>query len=471
MHREASPYREVTPFDGDLLDDYISRAHEYHDKLVELGGRPTRSVLEQPTGKAIHLETEIRILDDHGELQGTIAADENLTLDHWTRESARFQEELEQWEGFRDYQSRMESKPLLRVAFDSGSTDLWLVETLTRLNDWREFQNYQQVKVGKAAMSTWSTTRYMARIRLQEAESDDPSSYKSDLTDGFEQLFTGKGALESSQTKLTWIKGQVSDLLSEACASSDASNRLQLQLELKLEEQAVAFDQELRRLEARTDPPLQSPRDSADSIQRICHWASEVTRLIDEHWEWKIFLKWRRMQPHAETTEDIDDSSSLRIWVDFVSYRRHELARVRSWTESWERLLLYNEHQVKTTSKEQGLAILEGTNVGIRADIHTFQQDIHSAELQLRSAEQLLVKLRLEESRTPPFQNTRQKKRRMSSRVLKNTAKKSVRKPRTLKERQVTALPNAISSRHRSPADRPTLRRSQRLKDKASTLA
>ena len=400
-HRHASTYREVTPFDDGLIDNYIRHAHEYHDTLIEMGGRPTRKVLLEPAGKAIYVEDEIRILDDHGKVQGTVALDENLTLYHWTKERARFEDELDRWKEFLKHQKERGPGPLLTITLDLEYTDQRLMEILIKLNVWRDFQYYQQVQVGRAAMLTWETTRDMEELMHEEASCNEPHlnrKIQCGLSTCFRQLFPQQQSLETSQMQLAWIKSQVPDILTEACASLDSDGHLQRQLEMKLEQQANAWNQELKNLEARLDPPLQSPHASAGSVPRICHWGSEITRLMDEHWEWKIFLKWRTNKPYAKqlaTVED-EDSSELRpglqIWVDYVSYRRYQLARTRSWVASWQRLQEEEESELENITMDQGLLLLMNVISGIKSDVQRFQQDIHRAELQVQSAEQQLAR-------------------------------------------------------------------------------
>lgn len=416
--RHAGPYREVTPFEEDWIEDYKSDAYEFHDTLVRMGGRATRPVLEEPAGKAIYEKDKFLIVDEKGELQCTVVPDANLTLHHWKSEHTRFEEELDRWRDFRNYQESMEHKPLLKTPFDQSNTDQRLIQILVRLNDWREFQYYyQRVKVGRALMSTWKTTRQMEKIMREEAASNQSSPYpeaQRQLNTCFKQLFPRQSDLEAAQTQLTWIESQVPEMLVEACASLEADFPLQQQLELKLERQANAFNQELKMLEAKPVPSLQSPRQSADIAERICHWGSEITRLMQEHEQWKIFLLWRKRQPSTEETANIvergssEQLSDLRIWRDYVYYRRYQLDRTRSWVAGWQRYHQSSENDMKTIAKDQWLFILENTVSNIRAYVEKFQQDINNIELQVRWAEQQLVELSSQRSSPAMIQMSQQ---------------------------------------------------------------
>ena len=400
-----------------MLEVYEHHAYDYHDTLIEMGGRPTRAVLQKPAWKAIYEKHQIRIVDVHGELECTLAPNENLTLHHWSEECSRFDEELERWNEFRDYQRNKELPPLLKTAFDSESTDQRLMKILIRLNDWREFQHYQQVKVGRATMLTWKITRAIEKIVRKEAISDNatPSheiSYELDTC--LDKLFRRQRDLETSEKQLTWIESQIPAILSEACASLESAHPLQRQLDIKLEQQVNAFYQELKILEARPDHPVQIACEPVGFAQKICHWGSEVSRLMHQLWEWKIFLKWRRMQPseskpaHLEEQESSERSSNLQIWVDYVTYRRFQLDRTRSWAASWQRLLKKDENEMKTAPKDLGLIFLQDSITMAREYVERFQQDIYTAESQVQLAEQQLAELSSEYSSSTIVQVTEQ---------------------------------------------------------------
>ena len=405
IYRLAAQDREVTPDEEDWIDDYKREAYEFHNLLLQMGGRPTRTVLEQPAWKAVYEKDEIRIVDDRGELQETVALCENLTLHHWRGEYFRFEEELDRWKEFRDYQQGMEHKPLLKTNIDPKTTDQRLIKILVRLNDWREFQHYQQVKVGRALMLVWKTTRRMKNIMDQEVASNGPDSnpeLQNGLATCFQQLFPRQTGLEASQMQLTWIESQIPGILMEAYVSLEDVFPLQQQFEMKLEQQADALNQELKNLEARPDFLMHSPHQSASLVQRICHWGSEITRLMGEHWEWKIFLKWRNNKPNIQNPAYVGEKESsgclsdLQIWVDYVSYRRYQLDRTRTWVASWERLQKLREDDLIITSKGPGLFMLEETISSIRASVQKFQQDVRNAEHQVQSAERQLARMSLQ---------------------------------------------------------------------------
>ena len=402
MYRDVAQDREATPTDEDMLEDYIRNAYKYHDLLLTMGGRPTRAVLKEPIGKAIYEHDEIRIVDDREELHDTIALHENFTVHHWIKECARFGEELDRWQKFRDYQQVTEFEPLLKASFDPENTDQRLVKILVGLNDWREFQYYQQAEIGRATVLTWKTTRHMESIMREEATSDEPTAspeVQNGLEICFRQAFPQQQTLETSQIQLAWAESQIPEILAEACSLLEAACPLQRQLEMRLEKQVNALNQELKSLEAKPDCLMHAPHQSAGLAQRIAHWGSEMTRLMAEHWEWKMFLAWRETKPYTEKSTKNGEQetngrlSDLQIWVDHVAYRKYQLDRTRSWVAGWVRLQRLRENDINTTPRDQGLFILENTISQIQAYVKKFQQDIHTAELQVRSAEQHLAEL------------------------------------------------------------------------------
>lgn len=367
-----------------------------------MGGRPTRKVLEEPAGKAVCGDNEIHIFDEHGEPQGAVALDEDLTVHHWKTECVRFEEELDRWKEFRDFQPDMEGYPLLQCTFDPGDTDQRLVNILVRLNDWREFQYYyQRMKVGDALMLTWQGMRDMKKIMDEEAMPEDFTSSSKiawRLVECLQKTSTRLRDLNTSQKQLAWIESQILEILTESCSSLEADPLLHRQLEMKLEQQANTFNQELENLEARPLRSLQPPHQSARSDQRIRHWGAETTRLMQEREEWKIFLRWRKGQLSTEEAiiiagqEPSERLSDLRIWTDYVSYRRYQRDRSQGWVAGLQMLLKIRENKMNTTPRNQ-LSMLEAAISWLRADVEKFQLDVHTAELKVRSAEEQLAEL------------------------------------------------------------------------------
>ncbi|CAD6563769.1 MAG: hypothetical protein ASARMPREDX12_000055 [Alectoria sarmentosa] len=399
----AEPYREVTPFGQDMTEEYRETAYEYHDTLVEMGGRPTRSVLDKPVGKVVYKKKEgvINILDEHGKLTCTLEHDMSPMHHHWTKESSRFEEELDRWKEFQGYQRKNPHLSPLNTSFDLRDVDLSLKAILLRLNEWREFEVYHQCKVNDALMSTWASRQALTKLFQEKATSDLAGSkpnIQSMIDRLLERLFPRQMALDACQKQLTCIESQAFEILSEASASLEGAPLLCLQLEKKMEEQANAVYQDLELLEARPSRPAQASFPTATYVQRILHWKSETSRLLKERREWKIFLKWRRNQASASTSVSTKERqpnsghADPALWFDYVTYQKSQLDKAWSWVECWRGLQRSTEKQIETLTKA-GIPTLGGSIESIEQYVERFQQDVHTAEAQLRSAQQYFAEL------------------------------------------------------------------------------
>ena len=413
-HRDRTRCREETPFYEDMIDYFEGAAYDYHDTLVKLGGRPTRPVLEKPAGKAVYKEKEgrIDIIDENGKLTCTLGYDMSPIYHHWTEECSRFEKELDRWKEFQDYRRNNPQLLPLETAFDVSGTDQPLKEMLARLNEWRIFQVYHQDKVNTALMSTWRNERVLGHL-FREEEMSDPleqlfqeepfsdrsiSEIQSEIGTWLEQLYPGQLALEASQKQLMCIENQGFEMLSEICASLEGMPLLCQKLEKKILDQTNRVYQELQLLEARPSLVAQVSSNTASFDQRVHHWNSETSRLLKELLEWKVFLKWRKRQANADTLVTAEEQvlsgrhMDSAIWLDYVTYRKTEVDKARSYVGCWQRLRKSEEKSLEYR-KKAGIPTLGGSVESIQKDVERFQRDVGAAEAQLRSAQQQLTDL------------------------------------------------------------------------------
>ena len=425
--RDASPYREVTPFENDLTDDYKESAYRYHGTLIEMGGRPTRSVLEEPVWKAVHKSEEgiIELIDEHGKRECTLQDDICPINYHWGEESTRFEQELDRWKLFQNYQRTHAHLPPLKTAFDLTDAGEPLKVILVRLNEWREFEVYHQCKVNDTLMATWRIRSALQRLFLEEEALDPAAStleIQQQIGRWLDQLFWKQTCLDAAQKQLTCIENQNFEMLSEASASLENSTLfLCQQLERKMEEQTTGVWQELELLGARPSRPAQAA-STAPCVQRILHWKLETSRLLKDHREWKIFLKWRRHVANSSTSVNMDEQPSDEphldpaLWFDNVRYRQNELVKAKSWVVCWRRL------QRSIMKKEQkriqaGEPIVGGSNETAQEYVERFEEDVCTAKARLRLAQQQLAELTLQQDPSAPPDLTQQSlKREPSSR-------------------------------------------------------
>ena len=405
MHQitDTKIYRNVSPLEDERIDFYRNCAYEDHEALIELGGRPTREVLEKPAWTTVKEKGGNRNVTFHD--YGNVALNRNLMIQHWSKESEYFDGELTRWKDFRTHQQIAANHGWLKIEFDPNATDPRLANILVKLNDWREFQNYQQMEVSRYALSV---RRHLKRIVGDETVSVEAASPPNlqFLTDrSLDRFFGLQMALESSETLLTWVEGQIPEILVETSATLEDNTLLQQKLEIDLAQQAHAFHQKLLSLEARPNRSVQTPGHSLGFTRRMCHWGLETTRLMKDLWEWRVFLKWRRTKLYKSGTSNLKRQASNRlsshaqVWVDFVAFRKYELDRTRNWVELWQRMLPEKESAPMTTEeKDLELDYFKSYITDIRSNVKAFQQDVHTAKTRLRLAEQQLAQLTSQQS-------------------------------------------------------------------------
>ena len=361
--------------------------------------------MENPAWTTTNEKDGFRTVAIQDTLDGNDALDKKLMVQHWSKESEYSDDELTRWKEFRLYQKHAENNLWLKIDFDPNATDPGLANILVKLNDWREFQNYQQVKVGHYDLSIREIMENLEDIVRDE------TVYVEAAGRSLDRFFELQMALESSGTLLTWVEGQIPEILAKTSATLEASTLLQRKFETELEQQAHAFHQKLLSLEARPDRSVRTPSHSLGFTQKICHWGLETTRLMKDLWEWKVFLEWRRTKLYKSGTSSLEGqtsdrlSSHVQVWVDFVAFRQYELDRTRNWVEIWQRMLPEKENALMTTEeKDLGLDDFQRHPTNVRSNVEAFQRDVHTAETRLRSAEQQLAQLSSQQSSSASVQ-------------------------------------------------------------------
>ena len=87
---------------------YEARAKRDYGRLLEMGGRPTRPIRQQPTWTATYEHGLIFIVDAERGLDCTLSDDIDLTFYHWQKESGQFRRELKTWQDFRKRKERLQ---------------------------------------------------------------------------------------------------------------------------------------------------------------------------------------------------------------------------------------------------------------------------------------------------------------------------------------------------------------------------
>ncbi len=195
-------------------------AYEQYDTLLQMGGRPTRSINPDP---GVWDPVKVNVEEVH-------------VLNHWSVESGRLQDELDRWRHFREFQQRNRAKPetfpryqehVLKYRQGNGIEGIVQLhlqpEEQTKLDEWKEYQFYEHRKLGRLQriVKRAQETAESARNRFDAAESDESKDAIHDA------LLIYQGRLRSAELNverlnelLDWIEGQFPLIISEGPVSS-----------------------------------------------------------------------------------------------------------------------------------------------------------------------------------------------------------------------------------------------------------
>ena len=126
-------------------------ARQIYNTLIEMGGRPSRPM--RPPSNAWNSEQTDDLLH---------------ILYHWDNEYLQFEEELDIWKKFRNWQRQpREGKQENGTQGNAEPEQLepWSSESLAKLNDWKDFQIFQQwrANLAKDRVDTWERELELGR--------------------------------------------------------------------------------------------------------------------------------------------------------------------------------------------------------------------------------------------------------------------------------------------------------------------
>lgn len=134
--------RARTPDTEDLTVKFEVDAYKAHDRLIELGGRPTRPVRPKPIWETTLVDGKLFFTDsDTGEEK---CHEEKLySFYYWDTENSKFGRELARWQDFRKSQHKAHKSSRIKGTvshlppeeYEEPVTKGWI-----RLRDWQEFQ-------------------------------------------------------------------------------------------------------------------------------------------------------------------------------------------------------------------------------------------------------------------------------------------------------------------------------------------
>ena len=332
------------------------RAKHDHDRLIDMGGRPTRPVRLQPIWNATYKHGLIYISDKEGNLECTLSEDIDPMNHHWSRESKQFREELQKWQHFREYQQSVQHLDRLETDLELDNTDAGLIEMLTRLSDWQQFETFQDLTRVDAA-------EFESRCRLsflQITKWENTCEYSPTRSVGHEAIRTwlrqfdySQEDMEAAKTQLNWVKGEWPKLVAEVVNSLSKTPELLPKLEAKLRKQTHAVFNEIQKLGGRPTHAVSPPDESIDDLHKLLHWSSETSKYTEELLDWKRFLKWRQNHLGEKSTVDQQKyqcpqyQSPLEFLAEFEKYRLFQYDVALTWLKCWQRVVRWHEEEIE----------------------------------------------------------------------------------------------------------------------------
>lgn len=339
-------FRDLTPLVEDCTDKLRADAQRYYDKLVALGGRPTRPMKQYPDCNTTTTENSTQYREDYERIEAILEVDKDRSSSHWAEEMSKWDHELLHWERFKDAQRIHNQYGRYEVDLELENTDAALVGVLYKLNDWQEFQSLHCRRVHEAERSMERCQQGLARSHnavVAATNADAMLDIKEPMGGWIGLMRQAQERFEASQNELKWVKGQWTEVIAEACSSIATEPKLQEQLEAKFEKRVKAIYRILQQKGARPSFAVYPPKRDAGFAQRLWHWISEGSALFAELSEWKAFLSWRRQVKDDGNTDregrrmlSVGDSCS-ELFEDHVEYQQYELDKAISWVNSWRR--------------------------------------------------------------------------------------------------------------------------------------
>lgn len=331
-----------------------ARAKQAYDQLIQLGGRPSRSLQMQPTWNVAYIHGFVFMTDDEGETEGTISNDIDPMNHHWSEESEKFQRELERWQRFRACQRKSQHQERLDTELELDNTEEALIIYLTKLSDWQEFEMFQGLVYADAVSFEDRCRGNFLWIMDWEATAERSSDVHGAICRWLFQMMRCQEELEAAKKDLDWIKDQWPKIIAEVVDSVSKTPKLQSSLEAKFRKQAYAAFNAILSLGGRASHNVSPPHGSLDALQRVLHWSSETSKYMKELSEWKMFLEWRRcklgdastMQGQLYRCPTYD--FSIDALAEFEEFRRFEYDTAMSWLKCWQRVVRWHEEEQKT---------------------------------------------------------------------------------------------------------------------------
>lgn len=268
-----------------------------YGQIIALGGRPTRPIQQYSKLNTTNVDRSTHYREDYERIDvmnkmGMSSEEDDRESSHWAKERNKWGAELSRWRNFREAQRIHSQGGRSEVDLELENTNVALVEALTKLNDWQQFQFMHQKRVFEAERYHDQCQQGFARSHgvMVAASSADRMLKMQEPSGGWmTNMMRARELLKASQKELTWVKDQWTEVIAEAYASIATAPKLQLELESKFETMTRAMYRTLLLKGARPSCAVQSPDENAELSQRLQHWISESSGFTAEMWQWVMF--------------------------------------------------------------------------------------------------------------------------------------------------------------------------------------
>ncbi|MCJ1459578.1 hypothetical protein MMC28_009957 [Mycoblastus sanguinarius] len=405
---EASPRSFGTASTLDWEDGAEIRARQAYSTLLEMGGIPSRPIREKSEAiQAYRLLMETGGIPSHlireDPLQSLIGQQsENPVDSHWHQEWKLFEEELREWEEFRNIQQRYPEDAVRQSAeqiqrirnHDHHLADIWM-----KLQEWQDFQAEQEEKIHRENTTVDRTRR---TIDMQQLQTTSPdlilSGWKHESK--FRDLKDQQLQVEIAEERLGLIKQQVSKIILEVNATTMRSSKLHDLVESELKTQARDIIRSIEIIDGKPSRSIESPPPGQHLLSVLQHWENERAQFQRELQAWKKYLRWYdRVYGKAKFSEQIKHQSTKSLtktnrpctavlWRVFFEYHQGCLRESQGGKDFWAKQISLAEQAMD----EKVHHIHEYDRSAIRLQIATepFREDLKYAQHQLPIASRRL---------------------------------------------------------------------------------
>lgn len=206
----------MTPHADPKISKRAAEAWRDHGKLIEIGGRPNRSVRFIPIWRTTLKDGLLYFTDEDGVHHDM--PEDFLDWYQWTTKSKLFKTELQRWQEFRDFQQRVQYQDPLPTAFSLARSDQPVNEILGKLNDWREYKVYQSKQIYRFGKLHKGCRQSLQGAMDREAASGKgwTPKLRSEYKRWLERMPRVRGDLKEARKLLALIREQNFQILVEA---------------------------------------------------------------------------------------------------------------------------------------------------------------------------------------------------------------------------------------------------------------